>query len=98
MYGLSSSGYGVYGIGGIGVHGEGGALAGEFIGLAKITALASGGDTPLCWNSGTNVVSLCSSSLRYKQDVTTFTSGLKLTRRLRPVTFRWKMGGSVTWG
>ena len=37
-----------------------------------------------------NVLTLCSSSLRYKQNVQPLSSGLNLIQRLRPVTFEWK--------
>jgi hypothetical protein len=38
-------------------------------------------------------ITLCSSSIRYKEEVRGFTPGLQLASRLRPVSFRWK-GGS----
>jgi hypothetical protein len=38
-------------------------------------------------------LSFCSSSLRYKTNVQTFTGGLDVVRRLRPITFDWNQGG-----
>ena len=54
-----------------------------------------GGSGELCWeflegNSNYRLVALCASSLRYKTDVQTFTGGLDVVRRLRPITFNWK--------
>ncbi|HKO44160.1 MAG TPA: tail fiber domain-containing protein, partial [Pyrinomonadaceae bacterium] len=37
-------------------------------------------------------ITLCSSSIRYKEEVRDFTPGLQLASRLRPVSFRWKGG------
>src|SRR5262249_35721398 len=50
---------------------------------------------PLCWrasNAGVPalVVTNCSSSLRYKTDLQSFTGGLGLIQRLKPITFTWK--------
>ena len=44
------------------------------------------------------VLTYCSSSLRYKTEVNTFTRGLDVVRRLRPVTFTWKEGGKADVG
>ena len=52
-----------------------------------------GGDTQLCTAAGSNglrIAANCSSSIRYKKDVETFTPGLDLVKRLRPVAFTWK--------
>ena len=38
-------------------------------------------------------LSVCSSSLRYKNNVHTFTNGLNVVRKLRPITFNWINGG-----
>lgn len=43
-------------------------------------------------------VAFCSSSIRYKEQVENFTSGLELMGKLRPVTFRWKEGGESDLG
>lgn len=50
------------------------------------------GMTNLCFGSF-GIVGTCSSSARYKSNITTFGSGLDLIRRLRPVSFNWKEGG-----
>jgi hypothetical protein len=52
-----------------------------------------GGDNSLCWNSGTFQIAQCSSSLRYKDHIVSFTKGLDLLNRLRPITFAWKSSG-----
>jgi hypothetical protein len=57
-------------------------------GPVDLLSIPGGGSGPLC----TDVVrvSRCSSSLRYKTNVESLTSGLNLIQRLRPVTFDWK--------
>ena len=40
-----------------------------------------------------NLVKLCSSSLRYKNNVKTFSPGLSFIDRLRPISYDWKDGG-----
>ncbi|HEY8561661.1 MAG TPA: tail fiber domain-containing protein [Pyrinomonadaceae bacterium] len=50
-------------------------------------------NTHVCAYSNANGVvglTVCSSSIRYKKDVETYTGGLDVLKRLRPVTFRWK--------
>ncbi len=59
--------------------------------------LASGGGTNLCHNFNSEV-STCSSSIRYKQNVKTFDSGLDLISRLRPITFNWKADDKLDMG
>src|SRR5207253_5976703 len=45
--------------------------------------------------NGALVIAVCtSSSLRYKQQIAPFSGGLDLIRRLRPISFTWKMDGS----
>ncbi len=48
---------------------------------------------PLCYYDMANQIATCSSSLRYKTNVQTFTGGLNTVRRLRPITFDWKENG-----
>src|SRR6185369_11141620 len=48
--------------------------------------------TSLCRNVN-NEISTCSSSLRYKTNINTFSSGLDIVNRLRPITFDWRLGG-----
>lgn len=59
--------------------------------VVVISGLGAAGGFSLCRNSS-NQISFCSSSLRYKTDVETFTGGLEIVRRLRPITFTWKDG------
>lgn len=62
-------------------------------GLATVRINALGGSTAtnLCVNTASqNLLSFCSSSLRYKENVKSFNSGIDLVGRLRPVTFDWK--------
>lgn len=61
-------------------------------GLLQVNNYFSGTQN-LC-RSPFNFISTCSSSLRYKRDVETFTGGLDLVRRLRPISFTWIEGGA----
>ena len=56
-----------------------------------ISTLGGATATHLCHNAG--LVSNCSSSLRYKDQLAPFTAGLELINRLRPITFNWKQSG-----
>jgi hypothetical protein len=58
-------------------------------GLALGT-LAAGSATSLCIDGATSQIAACSSSIRYKTNVSTFNPGLSFVNRLRPVTFDWK--------
>lgn len=48
--------------------------------------------------SGITLLAPCSSSIRYKENVQSFTSGLDLLNRLRPVTYSWKLNGQKDLG
>ena len=61
-------------------------------GFVQIDNLGAAGATSLCLNA-LNQISTCSSSLRYKANITRFGYGLDLVRRLDPITFDWKQGG-----
>jgi hypothetical protein len=61
-------------------------------GAVTINTLGSGGITHVCRN-GSNQISDCSSSLRYKTNIQPFIGGLSVLNRLRPITFDWKQGG-----
>ncbi|MBP6002583.1 MAG: tail fiber domain-containing protein [Pyrinomonadaceae bacterium] len=63
-----------------------------------LDTIGSGGSISLCLNFSTNIVSSCSSSARYKDNINTFTSGLDLIRKLRPVSFNWKDSGMADMG
>jgi hypothetical protein len=58
----------------------------------SLTSLSSAGGTTLCRNAS-NLISTCSSSLRYKTNIGGFVGGLDLVKRLKPITFDWKAGG-----
>jgi hypothetical protein len=57
-------------------------------GMIKVGTLGSATATHVCQLSG--VLSNCSSSRRYKEDIQTATFGLGDVEKLRPVTFKWK--------
>ena len=59
--------------------------------------LSSGGGTNVCQNAQFRLAT-CGSSLRYKQNIAPFGSGLDLVRRLRPVTFHWKSDNALDMG
>ena len=61
-------------------------------GKFRIGSLGSGGETAICRNASLEL-STCSSSMRYKTNVNSFSSGINLIRRLRPVSFDWKADG-----
>lgn len=63
-----------------------------FRNFVRLTQLISSGSQPVCLNSFL-YFAVCSSSLRYKSNIQTFTGGLDLLRRFRPVTFDWKTDG-----
>lgn len=60
----------------------------EVTGEIQIDSLASASATPLCINA--NVISSCSSSIRYKENVRDLGMGLPELMRMRPVSFKWK--------
>jgi hypothetical protein len=66
-------------------------------GFLRVVQLGSPGSTSLCQNVN-DTISTCSSSIRYKSNITVFRSGLDLIKRLRPVSFNWKDGGMLDMG
>ncbi len=60
--------------------------------------LLSGGDNHLCNLTGTTTLRFCSSSLRYKTNVQTFSRGMELIRKLKPISFDWKENGLHDFG
>ncbi|HQX55714.1 MAG TPA: tail fiber domain-containing protein [Pyrinomonadaceae bacterium] len=85
-------------VGFFGVNGGGWSLVMDTgTGRVKVVQLGSAGSTALCRNAS-NEISTCSSSARYKDNINTFTSGLELIRKLRPVSFNWKDGGIADMG
>ncbi|MCO6510630.1 MAG: tail fiber domain-containing protein, partial [Aridibacter famidurans] len=65
--------------------------------IVRIGTLGPGGATSLCINGGNDIAS-CSSSLRYKSGIETFSGGSDILKRLRPVTFAWKDSGTLDLG
>ena len=63
------------------------------VGKVQIGDLSGGGTTNLCYAGSGNNLAICSSSIRYKENVENYTRGLDLITRLRPVTFDWKQTG-----
>jgi hypothetical protein len=61
-------------------------------GVFSIGTLGAAGATALCRNAS-NQISTCSSSLRYKTNIGSFSSGLKFVKKLKPISFDWKDGG-----
>ncbi|MBV9550676.1 MAG: tail fiber domain-containing protein [Alphaproteobacteria bacterium] len=61
----------------------------EVNGQIQVDSLASSSATNLCID-GSNVISSCSSSLRYKEQIKTADFGLKEILAMRPVTFKWR--------
>jgi hypothetical protein len=61
-------------------------------GTLKMVTFAPAAANEICANFG-GQIGLCLSSLRYKTAVETYTEGLDVVRRLRPISFRWKEGG-----
>jgi hypothetical protein len=57
-------------------------------GQIHVATLAAASGTSICRNG--NVLSSCSSSIRYKENVKDGTFGLKDVMLMRPVTFKWK--------
>ncbi|MBE2200780.1 MAG: tail fiber domain-containing protein [Anaerolinea sp.] len=57
-------------------------------GIAALGNVGSGGTTTLCRNSFMQI-SNCSSSARYKQNITSLSEGLDVIEQLRPVAFNW---------
>lgn len=62
-------------------------------GRLSVAVYPAGGNAQLCVNTNTNILSVCSSSREFKDDIANFKGGLDLIKRLRPVAFRWKEGG-----
>jgi hypothetical protein len=62
-------------------------------GLTTVSALGASGSVSLCRNASAQIAT-CSSSLRYKTDVTPLASGLEVVTRLRPIAFTWRDTGA----
>ncbi len=66
-------------------------------GYIRAIFTAADGPSELCRNFDEQIA-FCSSSLRYKTDVETFSRGLDVVRRLRPITFTWRKSGIADLG
>ncbi|MDE2135504.1 MAG: tail fiber domain-containing protein [Alphaproteobacteria bacterium] len=60
----------------------------EVNGKVQVDSFATAGSASVCQNA--NVLSSCSSSIRYKENVKDATFGLSDIVKMRPVTFKWK--------
>jgi Chaperone of endosialidase len=65
-------------------------------GTLTVFSLADGTSTTMCRSA--NTLSFCSSSIRYKENINSFSPGLSLVKQLRPVSFTWKSNGSLDFG
>jgi hypothetical protein len=70
----------------------------EVNGIISVLALGVQGGTPLCRNGLFQISSCPASSLRYKTNIASFGPGLNVVKRLRPITFNWKDGGTLDFG
>lgn len=61
-------------------------------GIIRVDSLGAAGSTDICRNTN-NQIATCSSSLRYKTNISPFNLGLNLIARLRPIEFKWKEDG-----
>ena len=61
-------------------------------GTLRVQFFGTAGGTAACINAS-NQLSLCSSSRRYKTDISPYLNGLDFIKRLQPVSFTWKDGG-----
>ena len=67
--------------------------------FVQFDTLGTGGVTALCRSpSPSNTLATCSSSIRYKSNVGTFSGGLDLVQKFRPVTFNWKANNQLDMG
>ncbi len=63
----------------------------------RVGTLTNAGKAPVCIN-GNNELAFCSSSKRYKTDISDLSSGLGVIEQLHPVSFRWKSSKSIDLG
>ena len=70
-----------------------GTTAVQVPGTLKLGTLGGEGTSQLC-RTDSNLIGLCSSSLRYKTKVASFAGGLNIVNRLRPISFNWKTSGA----
>jgi hypothetical protein len=64
-------------------------------GLQIINLTGGGGGSPLCAaGSAPFTVGFCSSSYRYKTNISSYRSGYDVIRRMNPIGYEWKLGGT----
>jgi len=56
------------------------------------TLPSTGTNNPLCW-AASGLFGTCTSSIKYKEDISQLDLGLSVVERLNPVQFRWKSNG-----
>ncbi len=61
-------------------------------GTVQVLYMGTAGATTVCRNAS-NELATCSSSLRYKTNVSPLTMGMDIVRRLQPISFDWKGAG-----
>ncbi|QYU67614.1 type VI secretion system tip protein VgrG [Leptolyngbya sp. 15MV] len=66
-----------------------------FINLANT---GNDGGEAVCWDTGSDRIMDCLSSIQYKTNIGTLTSGLDLITKLRPVSFEWIRSGKKSIG
>ena len=69
----------------------------ENTGTVILNTLGTAGSNSLCRNASNQIAS-CSSSLRYKNNVRSYTKGLNLLNQLRPISFKWKANNQADLG
>src|SRR5205085_5409197 len=67
-------------------------------GTIAVGQLGVAGGVQLCRSTFRLQLAQCSSSLRYKTDLSPYAHGMDLVDRLRPINFRWKEGGAADVG
>lgn len=87
-YAANSPGITISASGNVGIGTTSPAQALEVNGHFQVNTLASASGTSLCINS--NVLSSCSSSIRYKEQIKDAPFGLREISLMRPVTFKWR--------
>lgn len=57
-------------------------------GTVRVGSFGTSSATTLCHTS--NIIALCTSSARYKENIQNMITGMDVIKKLRPVTFKWK--------